>query len=280
VWSCDLVEMQEWSKQNKGYRYMLNVVDVFSKYAWSVKLLDKKGKTVLAAFKQIVKSSGRKPGHLWVDQGKEFYNKDMDEWIKENDIIRYSTYGEHKSAVVERFNRTLKTIMWKRFTAENTRNWIDMLDKLIFKYNNTKHSTIKMTPTDAAQGKLMYNPELPSTAFQKPKFSVGTQVRISRIKGIFEKGYQPNWSEALYTIHEVKQTSPITYILKDMNGDIVTGGFYTEELQKSKQDVFRIEKVLRKKKIDGVEHGLVKWLGYNKKYNEWKPMSEILKNYI
>jgi hypothetical protein len=96
------------------------------------------------------------------------------------------------------------------------------------------------------------------------------------MKGIFEKGYLPNWSEALYTIHKVKETSPVTYILKDMNGEIVEGGFYTEELQKSKQEVFRIEKVLRKKKINGVEHGLVKWLGYNKKFNEWKPMSEII----
>jgi hypothetical protein len=292
VWSCDLVEMQEWSKQNKGYRYMLNVVDVFSKFAWSVKLLDKKGKTVLEAFEQIVDSSGRKPKHIWVDEGKEFYNKDMDAWIKENNITRYSTHGEHKSAVVERFNRTLKTMMWKRFTAENTRNWIDMLDKLIFKYNNTKHSTIKMTPTDArgasggersdsrtggaANGKLMYNP-LPYSAPPKPKFSVGDQVRISRIKGIFEKGYLPNWSEALYTIHDVKATSPITYILKDMKGEIVEGGFYTEELQRSKQEVFRIEKVLRKKQINGVEHGLVKWLGYDKNFNEWKPMYDIKK---
>jgi hypothetical protein len=260
VWSCDLVEMQEWSKQNKGHRYMLNVIDVHSKYAWSVPLKDKTGKTVLEAFKQIVENSGRKPHHIWVDEGKEFYNKYMDEWIKENNIVRYSTHGEHKSAVVERFNRTLKTIMWKRFTAENTRNWIDMLDKLLFQYNNKKHSTIKMTPTEASQGS---------------KFAVGDQVRISRIKGIFEKGYLPNWSEEVYTVHEVKRTDPITYILKDMTGDIVTGGFYTEELQKSKQEVFRIEKVLRKKKINGIEHGLVKWLGYDKKFNEWKPMSEI-----
>ena len=279
VWSCDLVEMQEWSKQNKGYRYMLNVVDVFSKFAWSVKLFDKKGKTVLAAFKQIVKSSGRKPGHLWVDQGKEFYNRDIDEWIKQNDINRYSTHGEHKSMICERFNRSLKNWMWRRFTAENTRNWIDMVDRLVFKYNHTKHATLNMTPSEASHGKLLYKP-LPYSEPSKPKFSVGDQVRISRIKGIFEKGYLPNWSEALYTIHEVKQTSPITYILKDMNGEIVTGGFYTEELQKSKQEVFRIEKVIRKKKINGEEHGLVKWLGYNKKYNEWKPMSEIMKNYI
>jgi transposase InsO family protein len=276
VWSCDLVEMQEWSKQNRGYRYMLNVVDVYSKYAWSMKLLDKKGKTVLEAFKQIVNSSSRKPAHIWVDEGREFYNKDMDEWIKDNGVIRYSTYGEHKSAVVERFNRTLKTMMWKRFTAENTRNWINMIDKLVFKYNTTIHSSIKMTPTDASKGKLLFNLPIVPLNNEKPKFSVGDQVRISRIKGIFEKGYLPNWSEALYTIHKVKETSPITYILKDLNGDIISGGFYTEELQKSKQDVFRIEKVLRKKKINGVEHGLVKWLGYNKNFNEWKPMSEII----
>jgi transposase InsO family protein len=129
VWSCDLVEMQEWSKQNKGYRYMLNVIDVHSKYAWSIPLKDKTGKSVLDAFKQIVSSSGRKPDHIWVDEGKEFYNKHMDEWIKEHNIIRYSTHGEHKSAVVERFNRTLKTSMWKRFTAEKAKNWIEMLDK-------------------------------------------------------------------------------------------------------------------------------------------------------
>ena len=108
IWSCDLVEMQEWSKENKGYRYMLNVVDVFSKYAWSIPLKDKTGITTLNAFKQIVQSSKRKPKHIWVDKGKEFYNKHIDEWIKENNIVRYSTYGEHKSAVVERFNRPLR----------------------------------------------------------------------------------------------------------------------------------------------------------------------------
>jgi len=113
VWSCDLVEMQEWSKENKGYRYMLNVVDAFSKYAWSIPLKDKTGLTTLNAFKQIVENSKRKPNHIWLDLGKEFYNKYIDLWIKDNNIIRYSTYGEHKSAVVERFNRMLKTPMWK-----------------------------------------------------------------------------------------------------------------------------------------------------------------------
>ena len=131
-----------------------------------------------------------------------------------------------------------------------------------------------MTPTEASQ-KVIHNPV---KSEGNAKFSVGDQVRISRIKGIFEKGYLPNWSEALYTVHEVKRTDPITNILEDMNGESIKGGFYTEELQKSKQEVFRIEKIIRKKKINGVEHGLVKWMGYDKKFNEWKPLSEIKKS--
>jgi hypothetical protein len=273
VWSCDLVEMQEWSKENNGYRYLLNIVDVYSKFAWSVPLLDKKSNTVLEAFKKVVETSGRFPRHFWVDEGKEFYNSKMDAWIKENNIIRYSTHGEHKSLIVERFNKTLLHKIWKMFTTENTRKWIDKLDKFIFQYNNTIHSTTKMTPTAALNHKVPSRTNI--TVDVPAKFEVGDKVRVSRTKGIFEKGYLPNWSEALYTVHEVRQTDPVTYILKDMNGEIVTGGFYTEELKKSLQVVYRIEKVLQRKKIKGIEHGLVKWLGYSKKFNEWRPMSEI-----
>ena len=171
--------------------------------------------------------------------------------------------------------------MYKRFTAQNTSNWINMLDKLLLDYNNKLHSTIKMSPVKASLKKnkvLVFN-NLPLRQFtvKKPKFKVGDNVRISRIKGLFEKGYLPNWSEALYVVTEVKKTNPFTYSVKDMNGEIIVGSFYTEELQKSMQDVYRIEKIIRKKKINGVEHGLVKWLGYGKNFNEWKPMSEIEK---
>jgi hypothetical protein len=277
--------MQEWSEDNEGFRYMLNIVDVFSKFAWSIPLKDKKGLTVLNAFKQIVKKSGRIPKHIWVDEGKEFYNKNMDEWLKENNVIRYSTHGEHKSAVVERFNRTLKTNMWKRFTAENTRNWINMLDKLLTEYNNKKHSTIKMTPIEASkkdnEGIVWNNLNNNiNTVTGKQKFKVGDTVRISRIKAVFEKGYLPNWSEELFTVVKVKRTNPFTYKLSDTNGDILEGSFYNEELQKSLQkekDIYRVEKVIRKKKINGIEHGLVKWVGYSNKFNTWEPMTNIIK---
>ena len=205
----------------------------------------------------------------------------MNEWLKDNDIISYNTHGEHKSAVIERWNRTLKGNMWKRFTAENTRNWINMLDKLVNDYNNKKHSTIKMTPTEAS---LKENEETVYDNINKPlkiknvqKFKVGDTVRISRIKGLFEKGYLPNWSEEIYKVVEVKNTKPYTYILEDSSGELIVGSFYNEELQKTKQEVFRIEKVIRKKKIDGVDYALVKWLGYNQKDNEWIPLKDIEK---
>src|SRR5271165_3490335 len=169
--------------------------------------------------------------------------------------------------------------MFKRFSAENTRNWIDMSDKLLLEYNNRHHSTIKMTPTEASKPENKI--QVPSNHGYrqcqqlKPKFQAGDRVRISRTKAVFEKGYLPNWSEEIYEIIEVKQTNPFTYNLKDMNGETIDGSFYGEELQKTNQEVYRIEKVIRKKKINGIEHGLIKWLGYRNKFNEWKPMSEI-----
>ena len=107
------------------------------------------------------------------------------------------------------------------------------------------------------------------------KFKVGDTVRISRIKGIFEHGFLPNWSEQIYKIHKINNSIPVTYILKDLQGEIIVGSFYDEELQKTSQEVFRIEKVLRKKKINGVDHGLVKWIGYSEKFNEWLPVSKL-----
>ena len=242
---------------------MLNVIDVFSKFAWSVPLKDKTGLTVLNALKEIIKHSQRKPAHIWVDKGKEFYNKHFDEWLKENNIVRYSTYGEHKSAVVERFNRTLKTNMWKRFTAENTRKWIDMLDELLRDYNNKVHSTIGMTPVEGSKTEnetnvINNNRYKTETVKRVKKFKVGDSVRISRLKGVFEKGFVSNWSEEIFTVVEVKNTAPVTYKLKDFNGEILEGSFYNEELQNTDQQVYRIEKVLRKKKINGVEHALIK----------------------
>ena len=107
------------------------------------------------------------------------------------------------------------------------------------------------------------------------KFKNGDTVRISRMKGIFEHGFLPNWSEQIYKIHKINNSTPVSYILRDLQDDVIEGSFYDEELQRTSQKVYRIEKVFRKKKIDEIEHGLVKWISYSDKFNEWVPVSKI-----
>ena len=272
--------MQDFSKDNKGFRYLLTVIDVMSKYAWAVPLKDKTGKSVVAAFEKIMKESDRKPIKLWVDKGKEFYNKVMNEFLKENHIDRYSTESELKAAVIERFNRTLKTIMWKYFTAKQTFRYVDVLDQLLKTYNNKMHTTIRMAPTDASKPEnetelfdRLY-PEKVQTKV-KAKFSVGDRVRISKYKTLFAKGYWPNWTEEVFVITEVRPTVPVTYKLNDWQNEPVYGSFYERELQKANQEVFIIEKVIRRRTKNGHKEVYVKWRGYSDEFNQWIPESDV-----
>ena len=254
------------------------VLDVFSKYGWIVPLKDKKGETVTQAFKTIFKEE-RKPQYLWTDKGKEYYNKHVKELLDKNKITLYSTENEEKSSVCERWNRTIKSKMWKQFTVQGNTQYLDMLPKLVKQYNNTKHSSIKMTPIEASkkinEGTVyfnLYGDMKPLSA--KPKFNVGDKVRISKYKrNVFDKGYTPNWTEEVFTVDKMQYTNPITNKLKDLRGEDIRGSFYEPELLKAKQDVFRIDKVIRrdyKKK-----QALVKWKGYSDEFNRWIPMKDL-----
>jgi len=204
IWSADLVDMQALAKYNDGVKYLLNVIDVFSKYAWSVPLKDKTGKSIVIAFEAIIKRCDRKPDMLWVDRGSEFYKRVVDNWLERNNISRYSTFNEGKAVVIERFNRTLKANMWWNFSANNTHRYIDTLDQLIDEYNNTKHGTIKLTPTEGSEkaNELLVTTELANgnSMNNRPKFKVGDKVRISKYKRLFEKGYTPNWTEEIFEV--------------------------------------------------------------------------------
>ena len=232
IWTADLVDMSSYSKQNKHYKYLLTVIDVFSKYGWIIPIKNKSGESVAEAFKQI---DNRHPQKLWVDKGKEFYNKHVKELFK--DI--YSTENEEKSSVVERWNRTMKEKMFKYFTANNTTKYYDVLDELVNQYNNTYHSSIKMTPVEASKKKneqQVYNnlygeqEEKP----EKPKFKLGDRVRIIRKKGRFEKGYTPNYTREIFIVTEVHHTIPITYKIQALDGEEIIGSFYKQELLKTK----------------------------------------------
>jgi len=274
IWGADLVDMSEWKDANDGYTFLLTVIDVFSKYAFAIPLKNKSAESVVSAFEKIHKNYGSLPKKLWTDSGSEFYNSKLKVFMKKNSIEIYSTFGDHKSAVVERFNRTLKDLMWKYFTANNTRKYIDILDTLIKNYNNKKHSTIKMSPNEA----LKNEDKVYKTYFKNdeiidpliPKFNVDDYVRISRIKGIFEKGYLPNWTRAVYQVVKVLNTDPITYTLKEEDDTVLQGAFYENEMQlTSKPEFFEIEKVLKTRVVKGKKEYFVKFLGYDDKYNSW-----------
>ena len=232
IWGVDLADTKLLSKQNKGIKYLLCVIDLFSKYAFVVPLKDKKGFSVTNAFNKIIKQSGRKPNKIWVDQGSEFHNHVFKRWLSRNNIIMYSAYNEGKSVIVERFIRTLKNKLYKHMTATGKNVYYDVLDDIVNEYNNTKHSSIKMKSIDVGDdNKRVYIDEHNE---KDSRFEVDDRVRISKFKNIFAKGYTPNWRNEIFIVNKINDTVPYTYNIKDLNGEEIIGSFYDRELQKTK----------------------------------------------
>ena len=201
--------MQLLSKYNKGIRFLLRVIDIFSKYAWVVPLKDKKGISIVKAFQIILKQSNGKPNKIWVDKGSEFYNTYFKKWLRDNDIVMYSTRNEGKPVVAERFIRTLKNKIYKYMTSLSKNVYTDKLDDIVDEYNNTYHTTIKMKPIDVKDNTYINADKEINN--KDPKY-----------KNIFAKGYMPNWSEEVFVIKKVKNTVPWTYVINDLNGEEIT----------------------------------------------------------
>ena len=168
--------MQLIRKYNKGIRYLLCAIDLFSKYAFVVSLKDKKGTTIVYAFQSILINSERKPNKIWIDQGSEFYKNHFKKWLKDNNIEMYSTYNEGKSVVAERFIRTLKSKIYKYMTAISKSVYFDVLNNIVGEYNNKYYKTIKMKPIDVKSDSFAEYDEESNEKY--PKFKVGDHVRI------------------------------------------------------------------------------------------------------
>ena len=173
----------------------------------------------------------------------------------------YSTHNEGNFVVTERFIRTLKRKIYKHMTSISKNVYIDKLDDIVDEYNNTYHTTIKIKPINVKDNSYI-NTDIEINN-NDPKFKVGDHVRTSKYKNIFSKGYTPNWSEEVFVTKKVEKYCPCTYIINDLNGEKITGTFYEKELQKTNQEEFRIEKVI-KRKGDKI---YVKWKGYDNSFN-------------
>ncbi|KAF0712107.1 Uncharacterized protein FWK35_00029830 [Aphis craccivora] len=244
----------------------------FTKFAWAIPLKSKTAKEVSTAiFKILLKCS---PKLLQLDNGKEFYNSTFDALMEKHNIYKYSTYSTMKACIVERFNHTLKAKMFREFTARGSHEWFSILPKLINEYNNSKHRTIGMTPVQADA-----NPSSVVIKHRKIingsiKFNVGDNVRISKYKGVFAKGYLPSWSTEIFKIVKINETLPTTYQLQDYTGTPIAGCFYYEELLKTNYpNDYLVEKIIRRKG----KQIYVKWLGFDSTHNSWINTSDIRK---
>lgn len=270
-WAADLVDVKNLSKYNKGNKYLLTVIDVFSKYAWVVPMKNKTGIEQKRAFESILKE-GRKPVQLQTDKGSEFYNKTFSDFLKDEKIHHFSTHGETKAATVERFNRTLKERMYRAFTANNSLNYLDILDDLVKSYNASHHRSIDMAPQDVSfdnERKVwntLYSRRLRRTVGHR--YKVGDKVRLSKAKRVFKKGYLPGWTEEVFVVARVLNYKIPAYKINEYDGTPVEGTFYEPEMQKvnvSENDYFRVEKVLKRSK----GQALIQWKGWPSKYNSW-----------
>ena len=277
TWGVDIADMSTWAEKNDGYTYILTMIDVFTRWAAARPMKTKSGRETVQCIQSIADERKATPQFLWVDEGKEFLNKEMNKWRSDNDVGIYHTHGEGKSAIVERFNRTLKTQMWFQLTAKNSHQWVDILPQLLEKYNKTVHGTLKMSPNaasaDPAAAEKRWK-ELLEKEQKKPlavKFRVGDWVRVSRQKGRFEKGYDVNWTREIFKIAKVDDSvAPATYHLVDYNGEPIEGAFYTDELQKTKlTDLFLVEKVLKRRTLKGKKQVFVHWSGWPSKFDSW-----------
>ena len=276
-WQMDLADMVQVQRSNRGFRYILTCIDILSRYGWARALKTKGGKEVAAAIEDIFVTSSRVPKRIQTDQGKEFYNTHVQSLLRNYNVELFSVKSQFKSAMVERWNRTIKTKIWKAFTSRNNNKWLDILPKIVHSYNHAKHRTIKMKPADVNKENAMIVWERlygKDKRHQRAIYNVksGDKVRISKVKHQFEKGYLPNWTREEFIVDDVSDKfSPNMVSLKDHRGEKIEGKFYADEIQKilNDDDVYAVEKIVRKKRRNGELWFLVKWLGYDDNFNSW-----------
>jgi hypothetical protein len=238
-WQADLADFKSLAKFNKHYKYVLTCIDVFSHYVWAVPIKDKKPETVGKAFQSIL-DEGRKPWWLYTDRGKEFLGAPFKKILEENEVTHIpASSPDVKAPNVERFNRTLKSRLWKYFTTNKTLKYIDVLDSIVNSINHSYSRPIGCAPVEVTREnenlirQKLYGDVVPKSNFT---YNVGDYVRIAKEKKKFEKGYHPNFTEEVFVIDRKLKRNPVVYKLKDLDGEDIEGVFYKEELSATVPD--------------------------------------------
>ena len=279
LWDADLADVSNLAMHNDDVHFLLIVIDVFSRYLWVVQLKQKTSKALVAAFTQVF-AGGRKPTSIRTDKGKEFTNRWVKALMKENGVNLFTTKNEVKANYAERVIRTLKGMMFRYFTHKQTYRYVEVLDSLVSNYNHRPHTSLgALSPSQVEKSneamiwKEMY---VDKRKFSKPKpfkLKVGGRVRISHVRYTFQRDYQAKWTEEIFTIaSRLRRQGIPQYKLMDYADERVDGSFYEYELQpvtKTSDDMWKVEKIIRRRRRKGKAEILVKWMGWPVKFNSW-----------
>ena len=280
------MDLQMLSKHNKGFKYIVIFIDLFSRFLWAEPVKAKTSTEMLRVMKRVFKR--RKPKTLRSDQGKEYMNGIVQKYLKTKSIHHFVAYNEIHANYAERVIGTLKRKLFRYFAKHQTYRYVDILDYIVEAYNNQKHGSIKMAPVEVTpenQQTLYEKIYLPVEIKQertavKFQYDVGDRVRVTYKRTPFDRGYQENYTEEIFTILRRYKTHPPRYKLKDYTNEPIKGSFYEPELQKAYVDentVYNIEKVLRYRTVNKEKQALVQWAGYGKEHNSWISTSELVK---
>ena len=251
IWSLDILDLKDYGPgNNRGYRYVLVVIDNFSKFGWTVPLKNKNAQTIKDSLENIIINSKRKPNLIETDRGKEFYNNIFQDFLIKNNIKIYSRNSSYGAVFAERFNRTIRDLLKKIVFENGDGNWIDILPSITKQYNNRIHSSTKLSPKDASLKKnegYVYKNLLDKRKKIKPKFQINNLVRTADLKKTFSKGDTTNWSYKLYKITEIINDTIPSYKIDNLSER------YNESLLKKTELTMKENKdVMKKLRLDVV----------------------------
>ncbi len=285
-WDADLMDMSNISKDNDGVKYVLVMIDIFSRYLWCRPLKTKRGKEVAISMTEVFRN-GRQPESLRTDKGSEFTNRDVKRYLEDTGINHFVTQNETKANYAERVIKTIKHKIYRYILKKNSYRYMDVLLDIVSSYNDTHHRSLGAAPSSVTKSNesesrlsqyLLRRPK-DGKPNHKMKYNVGDVVRISHVRGVFDREYSQKWTGELFKVKSryFRRGVPV-YKLEDWSNEDVSGTFYDQELQSVHVDentTFRIDKILKKRKSGGRKEVLVRWLHWPKKYDSWIPEAEV-----
>ena len=301
-WDTDTANMTKYKDYNEGYGYFVVFIDIFTRYLYTAPLKTLTGQEMVFVINDLFVNVNEKPEILRSVRGSEYLNRYMKKFLGDKNIKHIFTYYETKANYAERVIKTIKIKITKYLTSKETFRWIDIISDLTYSYNNSFHRSIKRTPTEAQTGnkfnlwseqyaelliaadrtKKKTTKKLTKSRniyIKRYKFKVGDRVKISFLKRQFDREYSEKWSGEVFTVIERKMNQDIPmYKLKDYNNEVIESYFYEPELQlayMNSEVVYKIEKIIKKRKKGNKREVLVKWKGWPERFNSWVLESEL-----